>query len=154
MTLLAPAAALAAALPALMGTAGVAVASVSPVHSVQVEHRGNTYKVDYRAKVTTSSRTIGIAPSTRTSSQRCIMTARVSVERAIADGGHELAAALPGEEKFTRSLPGDCSNRGDQIARLVEDKAPAIGDHLAQTAAADRSQALAAIDAAHHFAAN
>lgn len=138
----------------LFALAAAVAVSMAPVHSVEVDHRGSTYKVDYRAKVVTGSRTIGIAPSTRPSSQRCIMTARVSVERSIADGAHELAAALPGEKTFTRSLPGDCRNREDQLAKLVQDKAPAIGEHLARAAAADRQHALAAIDAAHHFAAN
>lgn len=129
-------------------------ASVTPIHSVTLDHRGSTYSVDYRARVETSMRTIGIAPPARQSTQRCVMTARVSVERVIADGGHALTAAVPGTQTFTRQLPGDCRSRDTQLARLVEDKAPAIAAHLASAAGADREHALAAIDAAHHFAAN
>ncbi|WP_232494754.1 hypothetical protein [Novosphingobium kaempferiae] len=131
-----------------------AAATAAPVHSVDLDHRGSTYKVDYRAKVETSARTIGIAPSTRPSTQRCVMTATVSVERVIADGGHALTAALPAKETYTRQLPGDCRGRDGQLAKLVDDKAGAIRTHVAQAALDDRQHALAAIDAAHHLAAN
>ncbi|PNU01985.1 hypothetical protein [Novosphingobium guangzhouense] len=141
---------------AVVAAAAVAPAAVTPtpVHSVAIEHRGSTYSVDYRARVETSMRTIGIAPPTRQSTQRCVMTAKVSVERIIADGGHALAASIPGAETFTRQLPGDCRSRDAQLARLVDDKTPAITAHLAKAAGADREHAIAAIDAAHHFAAN
>ncbi|MEE4450688.1 hypothetical protein [Novosphingobium resinovorum] len=137
-----------------LAAATLAAAAPLPVHSVDLEHRSNAYKVDYRARVTTSTRTIGISPPARQSTQRCIMTATVTVERVIADGSHQLVAALPRQETFTRQLPGDCRSRKGQLADLVEDKRSAIGAHLAATAAEDRPQALAAIDAAHHFAAN
>ncbi|AOR76883.1 hypothetical protein [Novosphingobium resinovorum] len=139
---------------AAFGFIGALAATAAPVHSVSVDHRGSTYSVDYRARVETSMRTIGIAPPARQSTQRCVMTASVSVERVIADGGHALTAALPGKETFTRQLPGDCRSRDAQLARLVDDKTPAITAHLAEAASADREHALAAIDAAHHFAAN
>lgn len=131
-----------------------AATATAPVHSVSLDHRGSTYSVDYRARVETSMRTIGIAPPARQSTQRCVMTASVSVERVIADGAHALTAALPGKETFTRQLPGDCRSRDAQLARLVDDKTPAIAAHLAEAASTDREHALAAIDAAHHFAAN
>ncbi|MFC3213894.1 hypothetical protein [Novosphingobium panipatense] len=131
-----------------------AAAAAAPVHTVNLEHRGSTYTVDYRSRVETSTRSIGISPPTRPSSQRCVMTATVSVERAITDGGHELTAKLPGKETYTRQLPGSCSGRDAQLAKLVEDKSDAINAHLAQLAAKDRSHAIAAIDAAHHFASN
>ncbi|HUD28532.1 MAG TPA: hypothetical protein VMQ93_06645 [Novosphingobium sp.] len=131
-----------------------AAAAAAPIHSVDIDHRGTTYQVDYRASVTTKARTIGMAVSSRPSTQRCVMTATVSVERVIADGDHELRARVPGEKTFTQNLPGDCRGRDGQLAALVEDKAPAIGAHLAEAAAGDRHHALAAIEAAHHLAAN
>lgn len=138
---------------ALTAFAAAATASV-PVHSVALDHRGGTYKVDYRAAVETRARTIGMSAGTRPSTQRCIMTATVSVDRIIADGGHELHARVPGEKTFTRNLPGDCRGRAEQLTALVEDKQPAIGAHLAAAAASDRQHALAAIDAAHNLASN
>lgn len=139
---------------ALAVFAAAAASTAAPVHSVNLDHRGSTYSVDYRARVETSMRTIGIAPPARQSTQRCVMTATVSVDRVIVDGTHALTATLPGKETFTRQLPGDCRNRDTQLARLVGDKSVAITAHLAQAASADREHALAAIDAAHHFAAN
>lgn len=131
-----------------------AATAIVPVHSVEVTHRGSAYRIDYRAQVQTSMRTIGIAPPTRQSSQRCVMTAKIAVERVIADGGHELTAALPGKESFTRHLPGDCRSRSAQLAKLVDDNAGRIAAHVAEAASGDREHALAAIDAAHHFANN
>lgn len=142
------------ALAVFAAAATAPAVQAAPTHSVNLDHRGSTYRVDYHAKVATKSRTIGIAPPNRPGNQRCVMTARVSVERVIADGGHALSATLDGEETFTRQLPGDCRSRDDQMAKLVADKAPAIGAHVTRVAAADRTGALAAIDAAHHFAAN
>lgn len=129
-------------------------AAAAPVHTIDLDHRGKTYRVDYHAKIETRSRTIGIAPPTRPSSQRCIMTATVSVERVIADGNHALTESLPDAERFTRQLPGDCKGRESQLAKLVDDREQAIGAHVAQVASNDRTHVLAAIDAAHHFAAN
>ncbi len=147
MSLLALAAASAAA-------ASLSASAPAPSHNVTIDHRGKAYSAEYRASIATSTRTIGIAQGPRPGTQRCTVTVKVSVERIIADGAHALTATLPGEDTYTRHLPGHCRSKDSQIASLVEDKAPAIDAHLAQVAAADRSQALAAIDAAHHFAAN
>ncbi|MFC0205475.1 hypothetical protein [Novosphingobium soli] len=138
----------------LLALAALAAAVAVPDHTVTVEHRGSSYKVDYRASVKAKARTIGMAAGARPSTQRCLMTAVVSVDRVIADGDHKLAAAVPGEKTFTRNLPGHCRGRDGQLAALVAEKSPAIRAHLVEAAAADRPQALAAIEAAHHFAAN
>lgn len=144
----------------LLAVVAAAAAASAPApqtaHSVQLDHRGSTYRVDYRTHVKTSTRAIGIAPGTRTSSQRCVITANVAVERVIAGGqeGHALASMIPGTESFTRQLPGDCTGRQDQATALLDEKSQAIATHVARLAAADRQDALAAIDSAHHFAAN
>lgn len=122
--------------------------------TTNLDHRGTTYRVDYHPRIDVRSRAIGIAPPTRPSSQRCMVTTTVSVERVIADGGHELKAALPGTRSFTDHLPGSCNNAESRLASSNKGRSEAIKAHLAQTAAADRAEAIAAIDAAHHFAAN
>jgi len=101
-------------------------------------------------------RTIGMSLGPRGSSQRCVVTANVLVERVIAgsQGQHELRSVLPGTETFSDQLPGDCRGREDHGAKLVAMKSDALGAHLARAATADRSAALAAIDTAHHFASN
>lgn len=128
----------------------------APVHRVDMDHRGSTYQVHYRARVETRMRTIGMSAPTRPSNRRCLITANVAVERVIvaAQGGHELKSMLPQDQSFTSSLPGRCQGREAEAARLVESKARAIDAHLASTAASDSRAALAAIDSAHHFAAN
>lgn len=131
-----------------------AVNTATPTHSVDVAHRGSTYKVDYRANVETRARTIGMSAGTRPSSQRCLMTAIVSIDRVIADGEHELRARVPGQKTFTKNVPGDCRGRDAQLSNLVTEKSRAIGALLADVAIGDRQHALAAIEAAHHFAAN
>ncbi|MEW9855731.1 hypothetical protein [Novosphingobium sp. M1R2S20] len=139
-----------------LAAAAAATLGANPVHTVHMDHRGSTYRVDYRAQVETQMRTIGMSAPTRSSSQRCLITANVAVERVIASatGGHELKSMLPEDESFTSSLPGHCRGRDGEAARLVENKTSAINAHLASTAAGDSRAALAAIDSAHHFAAN
>lgn len=139
---------------AVAAAAASAATPAIPAHSVQLDHRGATYRIDYRPQVIMSTRTIGIAPPTRMSSQRCVLTATVSVERVVNEGPHELRATLPGGQTYQRQLAGDCRGRDGQLATLVAQKSPAIARHVASVASADRHEALAAIEAAHHFAAN
>lgn len=140
----------------LAAIATVTAPQPTTVHSVNLDHRGTAYQVDYRAHVETKTRTIGLAPSARTSTQQCVIAANVTIERVIGTGAnaHALKTILPGSEKFTRNLPGNCNGRDDQIAKLVSDKAQAISAHAAQLAATDRQNTIAAIDSAHSFAAN
>ncbi|MET1754248.1 hypothetical protein ABVV53_02050 [Novosphingobium sp. RD2P27] len=128
----------------------------APVHRVDMDHRGSTYQVDYRAHVETRMRSIGMSAPTRPSNRRCLITADVSVERVIVagQGGHALKSMLPQDQSFTSSLPGGCQGREAEAARLVQNKAGAIDAHLASAAASDSHAALAAIESAHHFAAN
>jgi hypothetical protein len=127
-----------------------------PVHNVELEHRGESYQVAYRPVVETRLRTVGMAAGTRPSSERCVISAQVSVERAIAaaQDGPALKAMLPGETSFTRNLPGSCHGRAQEGAKLVASRSKAVGAHLSRVAATDRTAAIAAIESAHHFAAN
>lgn len=131
-------------------------AALQPSHTVQLEHRGSTYRVDYRPQVRTSLRTIGMASGTRPSTLRCVVSADVAVERVVAEkaGRAELKSVLPGTERYTQQLPGDCHGREGQGTKLVQGKAHAVSQHLARTARADAQAALAAIESAHHFASN
>lgn len=136
--------------------ASATLAGAVPVHTIQLDHRAGTYRVDYRPQVETSMRTIGMSAGTRPSTQRCVVTAKVAVERAIRGSGSApaLTAMLPSRESFTRDLPGDCRGRDGEGERLLASRGDAIAAHLAQVAATDRPQALAAIDSAQHLAAN
>jgi hypothetical protein len=137
---------------ALAASAALSVAA-QPAHSVNLDHRGSTYRVDYRPHVETRLRTIGMSAGPRPSTQKCVVIADVSVERVIAgQSGQELKALLTGRQSFTEHLPGSCHGR--DAGTIVAAKSDSIGAHLARAAAADRPAALAAIDSAHHFAAN
>lgn len=126
------------------------------VHTESVSHRGSTYDVGYEAQVTGRTRTVGAATGARPSTQRCVVTAQVAVERSIAKPGSSqgVATLLPGTRTFTRHLPGDCIGRTSEPTKLANSQVDTIRSHLAQVAAADRSQALAAIDSAHNLAVN
>lgn len=140
---------------ALAASATLSMAA-QPVHTVSLDHRGTTYNVDYRPHVETRLRTIGMSAGPRPSTQKCVVTADVSVERVIAgqsgQSGHELKALLPARKSFTEHLPGSCQGR--DAATILAGKSGSVSAHLARAAAADRPGALAAIDSAHHFAAN
>jgi len=138
----------------LVASAALGMAA-QPVHTTELEHRGSTYRVDYRPHVETSFRTIGMAAGTRPSTQRCVVTANVSVERVIGEAsGRELKSMLPGQERFVEQLPGNCRGREDSADKLIAGKSSSLAAHLNRAAAEDRPAALAAIDAAHHFASN
>ncbi|WP_313441708.1 hypothetical protein [Novosphingobium sp.] len=142
---------------ALTAAATAALASgAAPAHSVQIDHRGASYAVDYVTHVETSSKAIGISQGTRPSSRRCVVTAEVSVERRIqpASGSRAIATRLPETRSFTQNHPGDCRKGGDEGAQLVAAKSDAIGAHVRELASADHHDTLAAIDAARDFAVN
>lgn len=124
-----------------------------PAHTVDLDHRGTTYRVEYRPHVEARLRTIGMSAGTRQSTQQCVVATDISIERVIAGkSGQELKSLLPNRESFRQNLPGSCHGRDAQT--LVAAKSDAMRAHMARAAAADRVHALAAIDSAHHFAAN
>jgi hypothetical protein len=126
-------------------------AAAAPVHSVNLEHRGTAYRVDYRPHLETRLRTIGMSAGPRPSTQKCVVTAEVSVERVIASqAGQELRALLPTREAFTQHLPGSCHGRDASAAS----KSASVGAHVARVAESDHAGVIAAIDSAYHFAAN
>jgi hypothetical protein len=140
----------------IAAAAVVAQPSAAPAHSLQLDHHGTTYTVDYVTHVETRSKAIGMSPPTRPSTRRCIVTAEVSVERRIqpASGGHAVTTRLPGTRSFTQNTAGDCRRDGRETAKFAASKSGAIADHVRTLAAADHRETLAAIDAARNFAVN
>ncbi|TCU60876.1 hypothetical protein EDF58_101172 [Novosphingobium sp. PhB57] len=136
--------------------AAALTAAPATAHSVQIDHHGASYAVDYVTHVETRSKAIGISPPTRPSSRRCIVSADVSVERRIqpAGGGRAITTRLPETRTFTQNHPGDCRSDGKDAAKLVAGKSDAIGAHVRKLASADHHDTLAAIDAARDFAVN
>jgi hypothetical protein len=142
--------------PLALTTAAAALIGPAPAHSVQIDHRGASYAVEYVTHVETSAKAIGMSPGTRPSTRRCIVSAEVSVERRIqpASGGRAIASRLPGSRSFTQNHPGDCRKGSDDGAKLVAARSDAIEAHVRQLASADHHDTLAAIDAARDFAVN
>lgn len=134
----------------------MSVVPTGAAHTESVSHRGSSYNVEYEAQVTGQTRTIGAATGARPSTQRCVVTVRIAIERSIAAAGspQALSTLLPATRTLERHLPGDCLGRSREPAKLASSQGDAIHSHLAQVASADRAQALAAIDSAHNFAVN
>ena len=141
----------------LISAAGTMLApAAGAVHSESVNHRGANYDVAYQALVSGQMRTVGAATGARPSGQRCLVTAKVTVERSIAKPGsaESMTALIPGEHVLTRNLAGSCVGRADEAQKLAASQADSVRAHLAQVAAADRSQTLSAIDSAHGVVSN
>lgn len=139
---------------ALAATA--APAADTPAHTAGIEHRGATYSVEYHALIESDARVIGAAPPTRQNARRCELTLRVSIERRIyaETGSQPLAQVLPGTKTYTTTTPGRCHNAEAKLDRFAEGKQADIHAHIAHRARSNHEAALAAIDAAHHIAAN
>lgn len=130
-------------------------AGTPPVHTVDMQHRDGTYRIDYRPHVETRLRTVGMEAGTRPSTQQCVMSATVTVERAItAKQGQELKTMLPAKKSFTEQLPGDCRIHSGEADNLLARNETAVRSLLSEVANQDRQAAMAAIDSAHHLAAN
>lgn len=138
---------------AIAASAALAVAA-QPVHSVDVHHSNGTYRVDYRPHVETSMRTVGMAAGPRPSTQSCVVSATVMVERVISSGrdAQALKSVLPGGKNFTRQLAGHCSLHSGGADKLLAKKDNAVRSLLSQVADDDRQGAMSAIDSAHQFA--
>lgn len=140
---------------AIAASAALAVAADQPAHIVDLQHRNGTYRVDYRPHVETRLRTIGMAAGPRPSTQTCMVSAVVTVERVISgQGNQKLKAMLAPRKSFSQQLPGDCRNQSAEANNLLARKETAVRSLLTEVASNDRNEAIAAIDSAHHFAAN
>ena len=131
-------------------------ATTAPVHTVDMQHRNGTYRIDYRPHVETRLRTVGMEAGTRPTTQKCMVSATVTVERAISaqQSGQELKSMLPATKSFTEQLPGDCRTHSGEGDKLLARNETAVRTLLGEVADQDRQAAMAAIDSAHHLAAN
>ena len=122
------------------------------VHTASVEHRGVLHDVEYRPQTRVEMKTVGTAAGARPTTQRCVWTMTVAVERSIRGAeGHAISAAmLPEIRRFSGSRAGDCAmaRRGVQTQQRLAMRE--VRQHVARLASADRDEALAALDAAGH----
>lgn len=119
-------------------------------HQATVEHRGQRYDVEHRARVDTSVRTVGAATGSKPGIQRCRWTATVRVERTIARDGATAATLLPA----WRTVEGDRHGACNGAAAMQEARVRDAAAQMVAAARADHATTLAAIDAAHGPAAN
>lgn len=131
-------------------------AAGQPAHTVDLQHRDSTYRVDYRPHVQTSMRSKGMSAGARPSTEICAVSSTVTVERVISSqqGGQELKAMLPAKKSIDQHLSGPCRSHYGEAETLLATKEDAVRSLLSQAALEDRQAAAAAIDAAHQFAAN
>ena len=131
-------------------------AAGQPAHTVDMQHPTGTYRIDYRPHVETSMRTKGMSAGARPGTQVCAVSSTVTIERVISSqqSGQELKAMLPAKKSIDQHLSGPCRNHYGEAETLLATKEDAVRSLLSQAALEDRYAAVAAIDAAHQFAAN
>ena len=136
--------------------AAATLVSESPgLHRVAVEHRGAPLEARYDAKVTTRLEQVGMSAGTRMSTERCLWTANVEVQRHVVGGGERaLSKTLPDSRTLTGSRHGDCRAARDGIAQEVARRSDDVRAHVIAVAERDRTDLHAEIDAARALAMN
>jgi hypothetical protein len=124
------------------------VAAGAIVHATSVEHRGARYGVDYRPHVRIQMKTVGTVTGTRPTVQRCQWSMNVAVERSIrgVEGRPIAAALLPETRVLSGSRHGDCTSARQGIEAEQTAALDRVRAHVAQVAATDHAEALAALD--------
>lgn len=127
-----------------------AISSEAAAHMTVVEHRGTSYHVAYRPRITTRTKTVGMSAGTRMSTERCRWTVAVRIDRSIrrAHGAIATSARLPGTHTLKGEHPGTCQQAAGAIASALN----RAHTHIAQVAGVDRAALLSDIDAAHALA--
>lgn len=138
--------------------AATALSAAQPAtHETVVEHQGTAYTVSYRPQIATTMRTIGMSVGSRPSSERCLWSATVSLDREIRRGadGERLLKRVPGEgHRIEGQAPGKCDQGRTLIDRTITAQVADARDKLVAMAEADRASVLADIGAAHDLALN
>lgn len=133
-----------------------AAAGAAHSHSVTLDHAGAPVALRYQATTSIAHRQIGAAgvPG-RPSSQRCLWTATVAVDRSAERGGvtvPALSRRVSAAERLEGSRPGSCTQARKAVAREVADRAAPIRDHLIEVAERDRAAVLAELESVEALA--
>ena len=140
-------------LSAIILAAAVSVAD--HVHQIQIEHQNSPMAVSYRADTKVTTRQIGMAAGTRTSTERCVWTAQVRVLReATRPNGASWQHRLDADKTMSGSQPGKCSQNQKRIAGEMARRGDDIRAHLAAVAASDKAQLAADLHASGEFSAS
>ena len=118
----------------------IGAANPAWTHNVPVSHGAATANAVYTARPVVTTRQVGMTAGTRMSSQRCVWTADIAVERRLEAAGVESAGRreMPSTKTLQGSRPGACASNRRQIDKEIAGHAPAIEAHL--VAVAERDQ--------------
>lgn len=113
-------------------------------HHVMLDHRGANIAATYRARVATETRTRGISPPNRPSTQHCAWTANVVVERTLDGTAPRIVAT---DDSLSGTHPGSCDTARPAIDAHVAKRMPGVRERLVAHAEADRETLMAEIEA-------
>jgi hypothetical protein len=132
--------------------AAATVASAAPAqwtHEVAVPHGQGKANAVYVARPDVKLRQIGAAAGTRMSSERCLWTADINVERRLETPGVEIAGRreMPATKTLSGSRHGACMHQRSAIDTEIAAQAPAINAHLVEVAERDQRDLRSEIEA-------
>ena len=105
-------------------------------HTAPVAHGSGQVTATYIARPVVATRQIGTSMGSRMSTERCVWTAEIGVERQLGDGSRALAST----KTFKGSRHGSCAINRDAIDREIAAKAPEINAHLMTVAEHDQRE--------------
>jgi hypothetical protein len=120
------------------------IAAEALEHHVMLDHRGANIAATYRARVAMETKTRGIAPPNRASTQHCAWTANIVVERTLAGTAPRTVAT---DGSLSGTHPGSCQTARPAIDAHVAKRMPKVRDRLVAHAEADRETLMAEIEA-------
>lgn len=125
----------------LLAAASIAGAAPSVwTHNVPVVHGTANANAVYTARPVVSTRQVGMTAGTRMSSQRCVWTADIAVERRLETAGAESGGRreMPSTKTLQGSRPGACASNRRLIDQDIASHTPAIAAHLEMVAERDQ----------------
>lgn len=124
-----------------------AMPASATTHSIAIDHKGNRFTATYAATPEVRTRQVGMAAGTRMSTERCIWTADIAVERRIGgSAAPEAARRLPSTKRLSGSVPGACRSASPSIDREIAARAEDITTHLERVAQRDQQQILGELE--------
>lgn len=132
--------------------AAATVATTAPAqwtHEVAVPHGHGKANAVYVARPDVKLRQIGMAAGTRMSTERCLWTADINVERRLEAPGVENAGRrdMPTTKTLSGSRHGACAHQRSAIDSEIAAQAPAINAHLIEVAERDQRELRTEIEA-------
>lgn len=132
--------------------AAASVATATPVewtHQVAVPVGHGKANAVYVARPDVKLRQIGMAAGTRMSTERCLWTADINVERRLETPGVEMAGRreMPVTKTLSGSRHGACMQQRSAIDTEIAAQSPAINAHLVEVAERDQRDLRSEIEA-------